>query len=248
MRMLSIILCDDDRFLLDLEVERIQQEIKKNQLPAQVVCSTTDSRELFCFLENNEGSFLFFLDLDFGEGKLNGIDIAKKIKLRNVNSKVVFVTNHKEMALEVLNSGVEPFGYLEKTINMKNMSLAYRKYICMAVNVFSYIEDQDDENIELSLGYQEKVTIAKHSITYVEALKNISHGIAYHTMDGSCIVTRDSIEHVQEKLGVEFIKSHRSILVNRSYLVGFSEGTVRLSNGEKVPCSIRQRKEVKKWI
>jgi DNA-binding LytR/AlgR family response regulator len=116
--MLNIVLCDDDKFILQISAERIREEIEKHQLDATICCMTTDSKEMFRFLRNNEGDYLFFLDLDFGEDQLNGIDLAKQIKNWRTGSKVVFVTNHQEMAMKVLASGVEPFGILEKSTDM----------------------------------------------------------------------------------------------------------------------------------
>ncbi|MFA9377796.1 MAG: response regulator [Lachnotalea sp.] len=135
--MLNIILCDDDRFILNLAGEQIENEILKNHLDAQISCKTAQSYEVFQYLKNNDGAYLIFLDLDFGNGKLNGIDVAKQVKVIRSNAKVVFVTNHHEMAMQVLSNGVEPFGFLEKTTDMKQLSQGFAKYIHMAITTFT---------------------------------------------------------------------------------------------------------------
>lgn len=244
---IGIILCDDDKFILKLGYEKIQQQIIKNDLQAQVVCMSDDAYEIIKYLNNNKGSFLIFLDLDFGQDKLNGIDIAKSIKNIDKNTKIVFLTNHYDMAMDVLSSGVEPFGFIEKTTDIEKLSLSYLRYIKMAVNSIKIVK-KDEELIELNTGIDEKAYIRKNEITFIESVKTISHGIAYHTINGSTITVRDSIENVERALGDSFIRVHRSVIANRDYIVGLRGSIIHLSNGEQIPCSVRRKREVKKWL
>lgn len=247
LKIIDIILCDDDKFILKLGSEKIKEEIDKNRLEARVVCMATDSSYAFNYLNNNKGAYLIFLDLDFGNGNLNGIDIAKNIKLICDNVKIVFLTNHHEMAMQVLSSGVEPFGFLEKTTDMNKLSDGYKRYIQMAISALN-IEENDDDIIRLTLGIDETVSIKKSEISYIESVKTISHGISYHTINGSCITVRDSMDNIQQSLGEEFLRVHRSIIANRKYIVRLSGTTIYLSNGEEIPCSVRMRSKVKKWL
>lgn len=245
--MLHIIMCDDDKFILQLASERINNQILKRKIDAKIVCMVTNPKEMFRFLESNPGDYLFFLDLDLGLGELNGIDIARRIKKDNQVSKIVFVTNHQEMAMQVLSSGVEPFGFLEKTTDMSALSMGYEKYIRMALTALGEKNDKEQE-IKLTVGIDEYVTLKISQITYVETEKTMSHGITYHTVDNSKITVRDTIEHVMELLGEDFIKCHRSIIVNKKQMIALEANQIRLSNMEEIPCSIRMKNEVKKWM
>lgn len=247
--MLKIIMCDDDKFILKLSAERISQEIKKLKLLAEIVCITTDVKEMFNFLEKNPNDYLCFLDLDFGEGHLNGIDIAKKIKKNSKNSKIVFVTNHQEMAMHVLYSGVEPFGFIEKTTDMNLLSNSYRKYIQMAILAINPSKDEQiEKEITLTVGIDEQIKLKVAQITYVETEKMVSHGITYHTLDNSKITVRDTLDNISKVLGDDFLKCHRSILVNKKYMIGIEDNMIRLTNFELIPVSFRMKKEVKKCI
>ncbi|MGI6094204.1 MAG: LytR/AlgR family response regulator transcription factor [Lachnospiraceae bacterium] len=245
--MISIILCDDDAFILKLASERIAEEIQKGRLDARIAAVTQDAKELFQFLGQNPGSYLCFLDLDFGSGRLNGIDIARKLKAENAEHKIVFVTNHQEMALQVLKSGVEPFGFLEKSTDMKALGNGFGKYIRMACNAMPPKQKEEAE-IRLHLGLGETLGLSVAQLTYVETEKMVSHGITYHTADHSAITVRDTMEHVSELLGEEFIRCHRGILVNKRYITDLENGMIRLANGIQIPCSFRMKGEIRKWL
>ncbi|WP_310602294.1 LytR/AlgR family response regulator transcription factor [Anaerosporobacter sp.] len=245
--MISIILCDDDRFILQLATERINEVISRYDLTAQVACVSTDSAEVLQYMKNNNGPYLVFLDLDLGTGKLNGIDVAKRIKSQEYAAKIVFATNHHEMAMKVLQSGVEPFGFLEKTTDLDKLSDGYRRYIQMAISSVGEVIEEN-ESVELAIGIDETLAIQKNHILYIESEKSVSHGISYHTVDGSCITVRDTMEHILTELGEEFVRVHRSIIANRKHMVGLDGMNICLSNGERIPCAVRMRAEVKRWL
>jgi len=246
--MLKIILCDDDQFILQLSAEKMNQIIKSQKLDAKVVSLTSGGHELFSYIKNNPSQYLIFLDLDFGSGKLNGIDVAKALRQTGSDCKIVFTTNHHEMAMDVLKSGVEPFGFLEKSSDISKLSDGYRKYIMMLLNKTKSEMSDSTEFILLNLGMEEDISVNLDDIVYIETEKNVSHGITYHTINGSVITMISTLDAEQKKLGDGFIRVHRSYVVNKKHILKMKDGFLKLSNQQEIPCSFRLRSEVKKWI
>lgn len=246
--MLKIILCDDDQFILQLGAEKMNDMIKSQKLDAKVVSMASGSNELFSYIKNNPSQYLIFLDLDFGNGKLNGIDVAKALRQTESDCKIVFTTNHHEMAMDVLKSGVEPFGFLEKSSDIQKLSDGYRKYIMMLLNKTKSEMSNITESILLNAGMDEDISVLLDDIVYIETEKNVSHGITYHTLNGSVITIISTLDVEQKKLGDGFIRVHRSYIVNKKHILKMKEGFLKLSNQQEIPCSFRLRSEVKKWI
>ncbi len=246
--MLKIILCDDDPFILRLGAEKINDMIDFQGFDAKVVSLASGSHELFSYLKKNPSQYLIFLDLDFGNGKLNGIDVAKALRQTESDCKIVFTTNHQEMAMDVLKSGVEPYGFLEKTSDMEKLSDGYRRYITMLLKQTGPEASDSMETISLNPGMDETVSVSLNDIVYIETEKNVSHGITYHTANGSVITIIGTLDVEQKKLGDGFIRVHRSYLVNKRHILRMKEGFLILSGQQEVPCSFRMRSEVKKWI
>lgn len=208
----------------------------------------SSSNELFSYIKNNPSQYLIFLDLDFGNGKLNGIDVAKALRQTESDCKIVFTTNHHEMAMDVLKSGVEPFGFLEKSSDIQKLSDGYRKYILMLLNKTKSEMSNITESILLNPGIDEDISVCSDDIVYIETEKNVSHGITYHTINGSVITIISTLDVEQKKLGDGFIRVHRSYIVNKKHILKMKEGFLKLSNQQEIPCSFRLRSEVKKWI
>ena len=259
--MLGIIICDDDRFMMEMSARLARQCIKNNGFDsaAAVVCVATDFKEVLRFIEKNPGAYLYFLDIDFGKASLNGVDIAKIIKKTEPRSKIVFVTSHADMGMSVLKSGVEAFGFIEKTINAGKMLIDYKKYIGLALGsganlpttptvpappAAAALNAVHEGCIELLVGVDEYISLPVSQILYVEADKTISHFICYHTVDGSSVSVRGTIEGALENLGDEFMKSHRSVIINKNYVVSAGDGVVKFAGGETVACSFRLKSAI----
>lgn len=246
--MLKIVLCDDDPFILKVSTDQIQSIIQEDHIAAEVVSLTTSSQELLSYVKKNPSLYLVFLDLDFGEGRMNGMDIAKTLRQTDSDCKLVITTNHNEMAMDVLKSGIEPYGFLEKSSDIRKLKAGYRRYIHMLLQDRGEFGTQDTSVITLSISTDENIPVVLSDIIYLETEKSISHGITYHIVNGSTITIISTLEAEKKRLGDHFIKTHRSYLVNSRHILGMKDGIITLSNRETVPCALRLRSEVKKWL
>lgn len=240
--MLKIIVCDDDFFTLQYTSELLEEAIQANRTDAQIVCLASAGRELLHFIRNKPDSYLYFLDYDFGKSELNGIDLVKNIYKTDPNGKIVFVTSHTDKGLDILRSGIQAFGFIEKSPKPEKMIAEYRKYLNMANP--QACETAAAPSLELSIGIDETITLFISEISFVDSVKTIAHSICYHTFDGSEITVRDTLEHAQKVLGADFIRCHRSVLVNKNHVVSLKNGLIKLSNGAAVACAVGKRKEV----
>ena len=244
--MLKIILCDDDPFILKIIQEQLEAILSSQKLDGRIVCISSSGKDMISYLKNHPGEYLFFLDLDFGNNEFNGIDLARQIRAVSPGSKIVFVTNHYELALDVLKSGTEPFGFIEKTTDIHKMNRNCYQYLYLANKQLSvHPEEKDQKSISLRPGFDEEISLPIQDILYVEALKTRSHCICYHTINGSPITVRESMEHAMKRLGDGFVRSHRSVIVQKRYMIGMEDGMIRLINGASAPCSFRLRNEIK---
>lgn len=245
--MLKILLCDDDPFFLALEQERLQEMIHKEQLAAAVVCGASSGTEALTFLKGNPDVGLAFLDIDFGQGLPNGIDISKALRREAPDIRVVFTTNHQELAMDILKGGVQPYGFLEKGCSLKSFGAGLRRYLRMAL-LSSQDRGEEADTLRLTLGTRDTVELRIPDILYLEAEKAVSHGITYHTVNGSAVTVIGSLEAEAERLGSGFWRVHRSYLVAKKQILGFRDGYLVLSDQREVPCAFRMRTEVKRWL
>lgn len=241
--MLSLILCDDDHFTLGIASSLLTEAIQRNRADAQIVCSASSGSELLHYIKKTPGPYLYFLDFDLGKEELNGIDLVKRIYQIDPDARIVFVTSHVEKGMDILRSGIRAFGFIDKTPDQEKMISEYRKYLRMAAAPGD-APAEAVPTLTLPIGFDETVELNIPDILYVDAVKAISHSICYHTQDGSSVTVRDSIEHAQTLLGTDFIRCHRSVLVNKKHVISLKNGVLTLSNRECVSYALGKKKEI----
>lgn len=244
--MLKIFLSDDDPFFLSLEKEIIERMIAEEKIDA-ALCGTARSCAELLMLVGDEGESLVFLDIDYGNNNPNGIDITALLRERAGRVRVVYTTNHAELAMQVLKSGTEPFGFLEKGCDVAELAESLGRYIRMALRL-SRSDDTGGESIRLKTGVGETALLRVQDILYLEAEKSVSHGITYRTQNGSAITVISTLDAEKDKLDDRFVKIHRSFLVNKSHIIGMKNGYAVMSDQSEIPCSLKMRAEVRKWL
>lgn len=70
----------------------------------------------------------------------------------------------------------------------------------------------------------------------------INRKINLHLSDGKTVEYYGKISELEQKLGGDFFKSHRSYLANLKHISGYNSNEITLANGEKIPLS-RGRKD-----
>ena len=88
---------------------------------------------------------------------------------------------------------------------------------------------------------------SRYVILYVEAEKHISHGITYHTLNGSSLTVLGTLEKEGRRLGDGFLRVHRSYLAAKGQIVAVRSGYLTLSDRREIPCSLKMRSEVRRW-
>ncbi|MDT3844127.1 MAG: LytTR family transcriptional regulator DNA-binding domain-containing protein [Bacillota bacterium] len=242
--MIKLIFVDDDRFSLEMFSAMAKEAAQSLGITAEVSCLAGSGEEVMRYLKDSQDHFLCFVDYEIGDNHMNGIEIAKSIHDISMGNKVVFVTSHGEKNMEILKSGAQPFGFIEKNMDMALMKREFKDCIYKASSMLEKDDSPKSTNtIELRVGVDDVIRISTCDVVFVEAVKQPAHNICWHTIDGNSITVRDSLDNALEMLGDGFAKCHRSVIVNKACVIGKNKGTLKLSDGESVECSIRHWKE-----
>lgn len=216
--MLKIAICDDE--------QPIREYLKKltEKCTEAEISMFANGGEL---LAESTGYDVILLDisLDQGEdtGRLNGMDIARKIR-ETSDAVIIFVTALKEYVFEGYDVGA--FHYLLKPIDeqkfMEVMGRAVR-LIQSKKNAGSLIIKADSHYIKIPVD----------NIIYAE---NAARKIVLHTknMKEKTYSFYQKMEVLERELGDSFFRSHRGFLVNLQEVAQYDHMNIELKNGEKI--------------
>lgn len=215
---MRIAICDDDSFYREC-IQNIVATSLSN-IGRQHTIKVFQYGEEFCQDENNFYEFdIVFLDIEMN--KLNGMEVARKIRERNSEVAIVFITVAAEYVFE---------GY-EVNAARYIMKQNFDKLLPECLYAIMNQKEKIKGNIRCKFinGYQE---IGFHDLMYIESSL---HKLCFVLVDKK-LYQYEKLDEI-EKLCREWklIRSHKSFLVNPEYIVQINSYTIYLKDGTEIP-------------
>lgn len=110
--MVAIVLCDDDPFTLQLLSELLERAIRQSKAEANLSVWPLLVRSRSSLSAAVEAISIFSI-MTWEGIPPNGVDLVRQIYHTDPGGKIVFVTGHGEKGMDILRSGVRPFGFIE---------------------------------------------------------------------------------------------------------------------------------------
>lgn len=167
---------------------------------------------------------VIFLDIEMP--LLSGIEF---IKNSDIVPKVIFTTAYRNYAIESYELDV--VDYLLKPISFGRFFKAINKFKTMAQMPIT----QNEATVEVPLdnhiyvnSNKKFIKIEFDAILYIESMKDY---VKIHLSDKS-VVTKEAISNFASKLPVEFLRIHRSFIVNTKKVTAFTRVDVEINETE----------------
>jgi len=222
----KIAICDDN----PNDTEYVAAIVSKWGCSADVALNIKrfPSAEAFLFNYEEEKDFDILL-LDIEMNKINGIDLAKKIRAADNTVQIIFITGYPDFISDGYD--VAALHYLMKPVKED-------KLFSVLDRAVKNIVKADIHMIIQSEGEQIKIPVNK--IYYIEAA---SHTLCICTEE-KVYETRMTITEAEKSLSDGFIRCHRSYLVNIRYMAQISKTDVILDGGKMLPLARSAYKDV----
>jgi DNA-binding LytR/AlgR family response regulator len=223
-------LCDDENYQLKVNTLFLKEIASKNKYDLEYH-EFTSGKQLRNYLETNNLDALF-LDIDLGEE--TGIEIATWIARKYSHIITVFVTGHREFAVEAFE--VDAVGYLVKPYDIKKMENVMKKVI---TQLEKSAHDQEvheivitEENIKKKIDCRDILYIQRQLTKSIIKTQNRNYQI-YEPISSLC-----------ERIGNSFVRINQGEVVRISLIAGIRGNIVYLKNGMEMAIGRTYRKSV----
>lgn len=228
-----IALCEDEEFYRK-ELERMLNRYSEEN---------EDCFELYFFRSGEElldrYSEVYFniLFLDVEMGGLSGIGAAEKIRERDENVVIIFVTAYEDFALEAFR--VSAFQYLVKPVNYENLGLILNRVLNqIRVNTIHNKITEQFISVETTDGI---VQLNTDDIKYIEKVRN---RVDYYTAQG-IFQSYDTVKALIKRLNpVDFVQINQGEIVNWKKVKDITDGTILVEDVE-LQISRKNKKKLK---
>ncbi|MGY3794599.1 LytR/AlgR family response regulator transcription factor [uncultured Aquimarina sp.] len=228
MKTLQCLIADDEPIARQI-VESYIKEIPYLEL----VATCKNAFEVMSYLQSNSVDILF---LDINMPKLSGISLLKTMQQK---PNVIITTAYPEYAVEGFTLSVTD--YLLKPFSLERFLQAVGKVV-QATPIQQdtiVIEKEKKASVVYVKSDKKIIKLDVDSIYYIEAYGNY---IKIYT--DQMILTPVTLSDFLEKLSDDFVRTHKSFVVNFNKLKMIDGNQIILQNDSKLPISKSYRKSV----
>lgn len=219
--MLNFAVCDDNMVILNRLVKMLEGIFIENNLDAEVSFFSSTATKLLEYTNSNNIDVLI-LDINF-KSEYSGLELAKKIRENNKNLYLIFFTAHLEYALVAYK--LKTFDYLPKPVTCERLEET-------VLRIFEDLKEGNSKTNFIKLG-NSKVLLKENDIQYIQ---KDGMKLIYHTFDRT-YETYSSLSKIQNNLPSNFVRCHKSYIVNVNNITNIKSNDTVIFNSES-SCSI----------
>ena len=203
------------------------------------------------WLQENETDLIF---VDINMPDMTGVEFVQTLDSK---AMVIFTTAYAEYAIEGFK--LSAIDYLLKPFGQKEITRASEK----ALSLFELLQLQKSAQVEqeesdaIANAEDDKSVISVHADrkTHLVKLANIiyleSAGeyVRLHLSDGTKLVTLFRLKNMENTLqSSQFMRVHRSYIVNLTHITGYTKGRIFLSNDDYIPIGENYKEQIINYI
>ena len=237
--MLNIFVCEDNTVQRQTIVKIIQNTVLVEELDMRLVLDAGDPYVLLEQVRTSQNTGIYFLDIDLGSD-MNGMKLAQEIRLSDPRGFIIFITAHSELSYMTFQYRVEAMDFVLKD-SPAEAKVKIRECLLNAMERYTLQTNKTHKVYTVEAGGR-KISVDHEDIFFFETSVNI-HKVILHARDRQ-IEFSGTIKELAGTLGGDFVRCHRSFLVNKNNIkeIDSKKRIIYFTNGESCLMSTRMMK------
>lgn len=227
--MLKVFICEDDLGQLKHLEKIIKNYIMIEDYFMEFTLSSTDPYEIINYLNSHDNiRGVYFLDVDL-KTDINGIQLGAKIREKDQDGKIIFVTTRAEMQNLTFQYRIEALDYI---IKEQPEIMQTKIHECLEIADKHYRSEDKIEKDRIKLKINNRIQVfLLEDILFFETTA-IPRKIKLHLFNEE--IEFYGILNDIETLSDNFVRIHQSFIVNISNIkeINNKENKIIMSNGE----------------
>lgn len=216
---MHIAVCDDEKNCLDN-----MEQLLKSYPGISRTEYYQNLEDLSAALKSGITYDLILMDIEWNQSTENGIQFAAQYNLLSPQTQFIFVTAYNDkFSQKIFWETINLCGYLVKPVQKENLEKLLDK-----------VREKNFSSEALMI--QHGGTTEKIPSSQIRYLESKAHQLVIHTMSGE-ITIYEKLDVYEKKLHKDFVRIHKSFLVNMQYIRRIEMKEVTMQDGTVLPVS-----------
>ena len=221
--MLNVIICDDNKRDLDKISKFVDNYMKRNKFEYKSFIYRDYNDEFMKIVKSKMPFKIYILDIE--TPSRSGIDVAREIRKKDLESVIIFLTGHDELGRIILQNDLMFLAFVNKFDNFdKRLNEVLYKAIDL-VKLRRIIKIEDGTDIYL---------FDMNDILYLST-ESFPRRTIIKTDYMECKVKKP-LKNIVENLDDRFVKTHKSCIINKNRVTRIDKvkKIIYFDNNEKI--------------
>lgn len=221
--MINFIICDDNKEIINKIKEIISKFMMQNEHSYKTYFFEDYDSEFMKIMNTNLQCKIYILDIE--TPTRSGIDIARIIREKDVDSMIIFITGHEELGSTILKNDLMFLSFINKFDDCEKRLVDSIKKALKMFHKRNTLKFKDGNTI-YTISMDDIISITKDSLERKCLVKTEHYEFrSYKT-----------IKEFEKLLDDRFQKVHRACIVNKERIVKIDKGKkeIMLENGDKI--------------
>lgn len=232
--MINFIVCDDDRNVLKRVENIIDKAMMNNKLAYKTHLFEDYDYKFSKIITDSLSNKVYILDIQ--TPSRSGIDIARNIRINDIDSVIIFLTNHEELGLTILKNELMFLSFINKYDDYENRMIKSIKKSLEILKIKNTIRFEE-RGIIYTLAIGDILYITRDSVERKSIVKTVH----------SEIKINKSLVELKELLGDGFVRTHKACLVNSDRVISINKQSriIKFNNGDQIDLlSLKYKKDL----
>lgn len=221
--MINFIVCDDIEKDMKFIIKTITKYMMKNETEYKIHKYYDYNKDFLKMVSTRIPSKIYILDIETPTS--SGIDIARIIRNKDINSIIIFLTGHQELSETIMKSDFLFLSFINKFDDCENR---LNKAIDRALKVLDVRKNIrfKDSGITYTINLDDILYITRDSIARKSIIKT----------DCNEFKLNKNLNEIKKMLDNNFIQTHRACIVNKKRIACYNKPKriITFDNGQTV--------------
>lgn len=239
--MVRIYICEDNKKHLEEITRQVSYFVSFSKWNMKVAVASTYPEDIIDELEIDGEPNIYIFDVDLkSTSSINGFHLGKKIRERDPNGYLIYLTSHIELSYLTFQFHVNAIDYIEKN-GVEEWQTKLTRCLKEIERQLSLVQSNSEKKTIELMTFSGNTYFYLDEIIAFEAIPD--HKLTLYLKNESVTVLQKTLDQLEKELTPEFFRVHRSYIINNKKIETIEPDYSAVTMDNQITITVAYRKK-----